>query len=314
MRERGLTLIELAIVLVVIGVLLGLGASVIGVLIKRNKYVESREIVSANLEGIVGYAIANSRLPSSETELTGSIRSARDSYGKYTMYVYSGNLDDSSGVICSATSTNITLRIGCADTACTSYEQEVPNVAFLVVSGDGNYNIQTWHSSLTSVSSGTVVIGRADTAVTLHVYSYGLSVDDYTGDVNRSEPYDDIVKWVSLYELKPKAGCTGGGGGSGGGGGDGGGSGGCTYSSIQVTNTWSFRLYYSTSTVTCQVWSAGVPILLPAGDTLNIYSSSWRCSSGLVRDAISFASACAMDAAGNSNGVICYDGFNFSDC
>ncbi len=308
MRERGLTLIELAIVLVVIGVLLGLGASVIGVLIKRNKYVESREIVSANLEGIVGYAIANSRLPSSETELTGSIRSARDSYGKYTMYVYSGNLDDSSGVICSATSTNITLRIGCADTACTSYEQEVPNVAFLVVSGDGNYNIQTWHSSLTSVSSGTVVIGRADTAVTLHVYSYGLSVDDYTGDVNRSEPYDDIVKWVSLYELKPKAGCTGGGGGSGGG------SGSCTYSAIQITNTSGSTFYYSTSSVTCQLWSNGSSITLNSGDTLNVYSSWWRCFFGLPRDTISFTTACSLDTLGNGNGTICYDGSNFSDC
>ncbi len=300
--ERGLTLIELAIVLIVLGVLLGLGASVIGVLVKRNKFVESREIVSANLEGVVGYAIASGRLPATETELIGSLRSARDSYGKFTMYIYSGNLDDASGVICTATATNITLRVGCADVACTSYEQEIPNVAFLVVSGDGNYNLQTWHSALTSVGSSTVVMGRADTNLTLFLYTYGLSADDYAGDVLRSEPYDDIVKWVSLYELKPKVGCGGSG------------SGGCPHSAITVRNTSGRNYYYTNSSATCQLWSSGSSVTLPSGDTLNVYRSWWRCFFGTPVASITFSSACSLDTAGNNDAVICYDGSNFIDC
>jgi hypothetical protein len=65
-------------------------------------------------------------------------------------------------------------------------------VAFLVVSGGGNYNVQT--------GNGT----------TVKVYDFGTpNVDDYSGDINRPEDYDDVVKWVTLGELKTEARCPG---------------------------------------------------------------------------------------------------------
>ena len=56
-KSGGLTLIELAIVLVVIGILLGLGAGLISVLIKRLLYNESQEIVDAGVHALIGYAV-----------------------------------------------------------------------------------------------------------------------------------------------------------------------------------------------------------------------------------------------------------------
>ncbi len=43
--KKGFTVIELAIVLVVIGILIGLGVGLVGILTKQAKLKESREIV-----------------------------------------------------------------------------------------------------------------------------------------------------------------------------------------------------------------------------------------------------------------------------
>ncbi|WP_457600141.1 putative Ig domain-containing protein [Hydrogenivirga sp.] len=194
-KERGLTLIELAIVLIVLGILLGIGAGIIGVLIKRVKYNESKEIVNAAVEGIIGYATTTRRLPNS-SELSSAVRSVKDAYGKDIAYVYDSDLTNASIYgFCGLTSTNITVRV-CPDVACSTPIQTIENVAFLVISGDGNYNNQT--AGTQGINSATII----------DVYEYGIdNVDNYTGDMNRPEPYDDIVKWVSLNELQMAQGC-----------------------------------------------------------------------------------------------------------
>lgn len=61
--SKGFTLIELAIILVVIGILIALGAGLVGILTKQAKLRESREIVKAAREAVIGYAVKNKRLP-----------------------------------------------------------------------------------------------------------------------------------------------------------------------------------------------------------------------------------------------------------
>ncbi|RLJ70132.1 prepilin-type N-terminal cleavage/methylation domain-containing protein [Hydrogenivirga caldilitoris] len=199
-KDKGLTLIELAIVLIVLGILLGIGAGIIGVLIKRVKYNESKEIVNAAVEGIIGYATSSRRLPNS-SELNSAVRSTKDAYGKDIAYVYDSNLASTPAPIygfCGLTSTNITVKV-CSDTACTTPIQTINNVAFVVISGDGNYNNQT---------AGTQGV---NSATEIKVYEYGVQVDDFQqpgdDDPDRVEPYDDIVKWVSLNELQRAQGC-----------------------------------------------------------------------------------------------------------
>ncbi len=220
-RQRGLTLIELAIVLIVLGILLGMGAGIVGVLIKRVKYNESKEIVNANVEAVIGYANAHGKLPANAAEIQEALKNFRDSYGKRMMYVFDAGLGNPDS-ICNSTGTNITLRVRCANSSCTSYEQEVQNVAFLIISGNGNHNIQTVESSL--VGSGiTQVLGAnpddpvialsVDSGVTLKTYRDDVSpppnVDDWANDIApRPEPYDDIVQWVTLYELQKILKCS----------------------------------------------------------------------------------------------------------
>jgi len=184
--SKGLTLIEVAIVLVILGLLIGLGAGLISMLTKRAKIIESRETVDAAVEAVKGYTIMNGRLPN-YSNFTSVVRSLYDAWQKPIVYIYDGNASNNS--ICDLTKTAITVRL-CFNTDCSSYN-ETKNVALIVLSGGPNYNIQTAGSQ--EVSSNT----------TIKVYQQGVdNVDNYSGDFNRPEPFDDIVKYVTLYELQ----------------------------------------------------------------------------------------------------------------
>ena len=192
-NKKGFTLIELAMILVIIGVLIGIGATTFSILIKRAKYAESKEIVNAAVEAITGYASSSGRIPTA-SELNTVVRTLEDSYGKPLVYVYDRDLTVSSPYgHCGLNSTNITVEI-CDDPSCAT-STTISNVAFLILSGDGNYNNQTTGSQ------------EITTPTTIRVFQYGIVVDNYPADLNRSEPYDDIVKWVTLHELQTKEGC-----------------------------------------------------------------------------------------------------------
>ncbi len=82
-RDRGFTLIEIAMVLVVIGILLTIGAGLVGILTKKAKFNESREIVKAVYESILGYVATNKKLPDNLSNL--SVKTT-DPYGNTIQY------------------------------------------------------------------------------------------------------------------------------------------------------------------------------------------------------------------------------------
>ena len=192
-KHKGFTLIELAIVLVLVGILLGLGTSLIGLLIKQAKRKETKERVDAAVASIIGYAQSNSYIPDNST-FSSVVRTPRDAYGKDLRYIYYANLAGSSGY-CGAKSSPLKVRL-CHDAGCSSYD-EIDDVAFIVLSGGENYNVQTFIPSPPGVTTNS----------TVNVYDPGIEVDDYPSDMNRVEEYDDVVKWVTVSELQQKAGC-----------------------------------------------------------------------------------------------------------
>ena len=60
--QKGFTIIEVAMVHVIIGLIVGFGASLVGPLTIRAKRNETKETLKAAKESIVGYAAANGRL------------------------------------------------------------------------------------------------------------------------------------------------------------------------------------------------------------------------------------------------------------
>jgi prepilin-type N-terminal cleavage/methylation domain-containing protein len=194
--KDGFSLVELAIVLVIVGVLIGMGAGLIGPLTKRAKYNETKDIINAAIESVISYGAANNKLPDTGT-FSSAIRNPNDAWQKSLYYILDNNLTNTLvGGICGRKSTKLAIDI-CPDTGCGSPSTTISNVAFIILSGDGNYNNQT--AGTQAVTSST----------TINVYELDVNVDNYAGDMNRAEPYDDIVQWVTIDELRIKAGCTG---------------------------------------------------------------------------------------------------------
>ncbi len=194
-EEDGFTLVELAIVLVIVGLLVGLGSGLIGPLTRRAKNSETKETINAAVEAIIGFTVTNNALPTI-AQFPSLVRSQNDSWNKPLVYVFSNNLTSS---LCGRRGTDLTVRV-CNDATGTSYTA-VNNVAFIVLSSGENFNNQT-AASLAVVAPGTFI----------NTYLPGISVDNYTGAGDFSRPtddYDDVVKWVTLDELKIKAGCAG---------------------------------------------------------------------------------------------------------
>ncbi len=195
LKNKGFTLIEMAIVLIILGILLGIGASLIGPLTKRAKYTETKEMINANVESIIGYAAINNCLPD-QSLWKNVVRNSKDSWNKEFLYISANEISGSNcskdAGICERRTASLTV-VRCSDSSCSS-QISINDVAFVMISGGLNYNIQT------SVDSN----GK------IKVYEPGTNnVDDYNNDFTRPESYDDIVKWVTLPELKIKIGCTG---------------------------------------------------------------------------------------------------------
>lgn len=199
-KPLGFTLIEVALMLAVLGLLLGVGVSLIGPLVKRSKLTESREAVQQAKEALVGYAVKNGYLPYQETtydpvqpaeafRLAGA--KGTDAFGRPLRYVAAQELEWDNATSLGISPCNTPVRVDlCAEPTTSlslTHDGVVrQNIALMIISAGENQNIQT----------GTVV--------------YGVdfpNVDDFPGDMDRPELYDDVVAYVALDELRQLRGC-----------------------------------------------------------------------------------------------------------
>ncbi len=176
-NQKGFTLVELAIVLVVIGLLIGAGASLIGPLTKRAKLIENREIVKAAYEAVLGFAAGNKRLPTT-TEFTALGVKTSDTYGNPLQYARVPLTN-----ICTSTGTFLTVNDSSSGTAITK-----SNVAFIVFSTGENLCNQT--GSATGTAFAIPVVGQA----TACIPAAGAAVE-----------YDDIVQYTDIDKIRAQA-------------------------------------------------------------------------------------------------------------
>lgn len=186
--EKGFTIIEVAMVLVIIGMIIGFGASLVGPLTMRAKRNETKETIQAAVEAIIGFAASNDQQLPNDAEFRALLRKQNDAFSKPLYYVFDSNLT-TAGNICNRKTTFITVQ---------EPTPSIQNVAFMVLSGGENFNNQT--AGDTNVSA----------AVTINVYDIGTpGIDNYATDMNRPEEYDDLYQMVTLNELRTKTGCQG---------------------------------------------------------------------------------------------------------
>jgi prepilin-type N-terminal cleavage/methylation domain-containing protein len=88
--KKGFTLIELAIVLVIIGLLIGVGVSLLPGLINQQKYAQNQSLLNQNYNALIGYIMANGKAPLASSNTNG-ISSQSQNIG-YLPYVTIGGL------------------------------------------------------------------------------------------------------------------------------------------------------------------------------------------------------------------------------
>ena len=180
-NHSGFTLIELSIVLVIIGLLVGLGSGMIGPLTTFVKVRETRDNEDAVVQSITSWASSRNSIPNN-TDFPMAARSTLDAWGQRMVYLYDANLSSVSptkDTICGRRTASLTLIT--TDPAAT-----INNVAFVVLSGAEN-------GALKSTLNGPPI--TVSTAA--------------TGTITVTGPNSDLVRWVTLDELRSKIGCQG---------------------------------------------------------------------------------------------------------
>ncbi len=182
-KREGFTIIELAIVLIVIGILFALGVGLLGPLTKRTKLEESREVVKQVREAVIGYVVKNGVLPNS---LESAGARGFDAWGNNLEYYYFSVTGD----ICGTNNTGWSVR-ECTNDDCTSYNEK-QNIVFIVYSGgfDGD-------KACTGTSSPFYVRKQ----------NMGYNPPCTYTPSNPVFNYDDIVLYASLDEIRALRGC-----------------------------------------------------------------------------------------------------------
>jgi prepilin-type N-terminal cleavage/methylation domain-containing protein len=162
-EDAGFTLIELAVVLVIMGLLVGMGAGLTGSLTKKVKFNETRDTVRDAYDAIIGYTEAHKMLP---PDLTALSVITKDTYGKDLLY-YAAD--------------SITARNLCTTRG-----------GYLMVNDRG---ILKRDVAFAVFSRGENVCNDTGTAPPLTISDAGMMGDCSTG-------YDDIVMYQDIHNLR----------------------------------------------------------------------------------------------------------------
>jgi len=284
--KSGFTLIEIAVVLVILGLIVGTLTPMMVAMIKKDKLKEGRDLVKIARDEVIGHAMINKKLPASVNDIGHS----RDPWQNDLFLITAPNLagqDICSWVSAGNNETGLAL-LSCTDSTCASYTKK-GNIAFIVGSKAENYNRQTDNGWVNRDGD------QADNDVL--VYDYGTQVDNYSdaSDPNRgADNFDDILQFVTLNELIVVLGCS---------------SSSSTPSSITV--------YNATGTTVCMGSTSIAPgqsiATLSSGQTVVVNSSFIGMCIGLGTQCnIAYASANPTDSDGDQE--VNMTGFSTPDC
>ncbi|MBI4825031.1 MAG: hypothetical protein HY807_01225 [Nitrospirae bacterium] len=188
-NKDGVALLHLGIILMIIGLLIVFGIKALGPLLQREKHIDTKDIINAGIDAVAGFAVTNGRIPT-VAEFANIARNPKDIWGNDLVYIPDPGLT-SGDPICDRNTTDTHVQNCGGDASCASPSAIIDNVAFVIVSGGDNFNMQT------NVASSTI-----------NTYDYDLiGIDDYASGLNRPENYSDIVLWMELSELKARVGC-----------------------------------------------------------------------------------------------------------
>lgn len=236
--HQGFTLIELAIVLVIVTILLGGLAVPLSAQIQARRIAETNKILEEARESIIGYAITNNANPPSSrhlpcpsngdgkeartgnacTNISGTISTgflpwidlgvaSHDAWGNRLRYAVVASLaDKSQGFTLASLVPNDPLVI-CTTYTCPAVTPDVANnLAFVLVShgpnGWGSQNMNNLPGSLQSAPSGL------DEAANLDIDRKYIARAPTQSSAAAGE-FDDLLVWTSFNQMKTRVCLTG---------------------------------------------------------------------------------------------------------
>jgi len=172
--KKGFTLVEIAIALVILGLIIGIGTATMIQFIKWNKRQQTEKLVESAVNELIGQSSNGSISLSSLPKLV-------DAYSQKINFVIASKLTPSylgNATICDLKDTELTLYDNGTGTT-------VGNVAFLAFSNGSDYTSNTYCNGIL-VTKNTPCTGNVTTDST-----------------------KDIIKFITLPELKQYLGCPG---------------------------------------------------------------------------------------------------------
>ena len=179
--RKAFTLIEIAMVLIVMGIIVGSSTKIFISLSKNAKTQETKEHMKLLTLDIEGFSTTFNRLPT-QKEFESFHMQIKDAWGKPIIYVPSKMLLSS---LCNHKRTTLEHR---------QNDKSIKNLAFMLISSGANRNLQT-------------EVTQGDRSI---IKSAQLSqrVDFNTLKTNRIEPFDDLYLSRSLWSLQAQARCS----------------------------------------------------------------------------------------------------------
>jgi prepilin-type N-terminal cleavage/methylation domain-containing protein len=214
-RHRGFTLVEMAVVLVIIGLILTVVLPLLTERIGSEKLLKGRKTASSLKQEIIGFALANDYLPT--LIQTQSMGNARDAWDNLIAYWADPSLTGTSKSICAYKSksapNNLNLRVYKQGGTTQTYE----NVAFVIASRGANQNLQEGYTSAGITTISSYYSGYDQTAggaqpdidheVNDAALNDGSATTIYDITPARNEAVDDIVEYVTFDYLLSKLDC-----------------------------------------------------------------------------------------------------------
>jgi prepilin-type N-terminal cleavage/methylation domain-containing protein len=179
MKKNAFTLIELSMVLIIIGLLVGGSFKVFKTMRDKAKVTRAQDDVQAAKNAIVGNTIKNANTLPSSSFFTQNLSPVKNNQHPL-FYADDSRLESTN--VCAFTTTRLKVQ---------TPTRKINSVAFVIASESSNANMQT------ALKNGIV-----------RTYNYADKVDDNTSPIDRVQNYDDTVDWVTLAELQQQSGCA----------------------------------------------------------------------------------------------------------
>jgi prepilin-type N-terminal cleavage/methylation domain-containing protein len=219
LAEHGFSLVELSVVMVIVGLLIGGAMTMSQVLMAQSEYKANLDKLTEMRERLLGYALSNQRLPAYASlagtdELSGVVLPMLDNFGRKLVYIYDPQLvrSDVTSIVCAKKTTALSVRY-CDDLACTAPTTQ-SNVAFVAFSVGKNGVNQTAsatspHTEPSSYSSYSGPDGSAGAVRTITLYARGAKTGIFSATSTSPSENDDAVTVVTLEELRSRIACQG---------------------------------------------------------------------------------------------------------